>query len=305
MSQSDSEELSDLENTNPLGNWSDLKPSFNRQVRALFKKQFVIKGRHVASIIEFLISFVFVFVNYVIFILSKADYSAITDPPVTAISSLPYNLLIFLSMHEPTFVLLPNEPELDYLIDNSTYLRLWLNSREIFSQIFNYSLPYTGPITIHHVETQQEMEDIIYRTDRNGIGIHWVNVRDEDAITNPNIEIFYQMQYSVDASSQIYQEIRDAMARMASKVYPNSGVDNYINGMWTANYNSQEFSRVGFSRGINVSLAIAFICILPIILSTMPDFQTVLEEKDSHAAAMGFLMGCSETTYWFVSFFTL
>ncbi|KAH0786022.1 ABC transporter family protein [Histomonas meleagridis] len=306
MSSSDSKELSDIEEKNPLGNWSDLKYSFNRQVRALFKKQFVIKKRHAASIIEYLISLILVFVNYLIYILSKEDYTEIVNPPVSSISSMPYGLLMFLSMNEPAFVVLPNATELDYLVGNTTYLHLWLKDRSIYSQLFNYTLPYTDPIPIQHVETQEEMEEIIYRTDRNGIGIRWVNVRDEDAITNPNIELFYQMQYSLDSSTtlQIYQEIRDGMAKMASKYYPNSGIENYVNDMWRANYNSQEFSRVGFSRGVDVGIAIAFISILPIVLSTMPDFQTVLEEKDSHSAAMGFLMGCSESAYWFVSFFT-
>jgi ABC-type multidrug transport system ATPase subunit len=34
----------------------------------------------------------------------------------------------------------------------------------------------------------------------------------------------------------------------------------------------------------------------------MPDFQTILEDKDSKIAAFSFLMGCSETAYWLVNF---
>jgi ABC-type multidrug transport system ATPase subunit len=34
----------------------------------------------------------------------------------------------------------------------------------------------------------------------------------------------------------------------------------------------------------------------------MPDFQTLLEEKDNKVACLSFLMGCSETAYWLVCF---
>jgi ABC-type multidrug transport system ATPase subunit len=37
---------------------------------------------------------------------------------------------------------------------------------------------------------------------------------------------------------------------------------------------------------------------MPLILATMPDIQTILEEKDSRVQTLTFLMGCSETAYW-------
>mgnify|MGYP007039315407 CR=1 FL=1 len=58
--------LSEL-SINPLGSYSDLKPSFKRQVKALFKKQILQKIRKKSAIIEIIIAFLLVIISWVAF----------------------------------------------------------------------------------------------------------------------------------------------------------------------------------------------------------------------------------------------
>jgi ABC-type multidrug transport system fused ATPase/permease subunit len=47
----------------------------------------------------------------------------------------------------------------------------------------------------------------------------------------------------------------------------------------------------------DLATAYALFSCLPIVLSVMPDFQTIMEDKDSHVAPLAFYIGCSESAY--------
>jgi hypothetical protein len=64
----------------------------------------------------------------------------------------------------------------------------------------------------------------------------------------------------------------------------------------------QRFSHPGTDELFALHMPVVILLIIPVILATMPDMETILEEKDSKVQALTFIMGCSETAYWGVFF---
>jgi ABC-type multidrug transport system ATPase subunit/branched-subunit amino acid transport protein AzlD len=64
----------------------------------------------------------------------------------------------------------------------------------------------------------------------------------------------------------------------------------------------QVFATPPTVQRFEIQVTIAFFSIFPIVLATLADIQTILEEKDSRVQTLTFLMGCSESAYWGVSF---
>lgn len=318
--------------TNPLGSWSTLQPSFKRQVKALLKKQFVIKFRHYASIIEFAISVLIYIVLYPVYVLARTTYdevripelknfSTVTIPigPTTFNLNMPTKLFAFYSMAEkPCVVACPNTQRVRELIGNTTFLTKMVNG-------FSINMPGRAgeatemkfqKIEVQYVDNQEQMANIIYETDNNGIGIDWVNQGDADALTSPKFELSLQMM-GPNPENDLFFDLKDSVARMKGVTAGLPASPVLINSQWVKpasimpempmqyiEFQSQIFARKKTVELFDISMAVALFAVLPIILSSMPDLQTVLEEKDSKVASLGFLMGCSETAYWFVSFIT-
>ena len=68
------------------------------------------------------------------------------------------------------------------------------------------------------------------------------------------------------------------------------------------NVSFKPYSRPEVIQKVDIGLPLMIYSLLPIVLSTMPDFQTILEEKDTKVSTLSFLMGCSEGSYWLVLF---
>ncbi|OHT03514.1 ABC transporter family protein [Tritrichomonas foetus] len=292
---------------NPLGSWSDLKPSFNRQVRALFKKQFLIKIRHAASIIEVIVALALVFVMYPVHILAKTEYDPIEDPEVEPLTINGSSLFMFFAITEnPKFSLLPDNEMTHQLWEHMTILKII--SKGINMSFGNMSIDIK-PFTPKYYNDKIKMEDEIYVTDDNGLGIFWANSDKEDALIRPDFEIYHQtMGPSIE--QDIFLELKEAVAKMALEKQGITGMLQYTNplvhtGGFSVGFSFQQFARPKLVQRFSmVSLCMGFFSCLPILLASRPDMETVLGEKDSHVAALCLLMGMSETAYWFVNFFT-
>lgn len=298
--------------SNPLGSWSDLNPQFSRQIRALFKKQFLIKIRHAASIVEVVIGFVICIVMYPVYILAKRDYPPIQNAPYESVGSyLPQTLLTFFAMNEDSKIIaMPNNDKMKYLLMNTPRLNFVISGYQITP---NFSLPKRD---IQFLNTFKEMEDEVYKSDANAIAISWENWDSPDCYSNPVFEVYRQGTF-FSPELDIFLELKQAVAKI---IYDSQNLpfsQSLLNTSYTIipqsplplmpnlNFTMQQLSRPKVTmRFTQVSLVLSLLVSLPVVLASMPDMETVLAEKDSHVAALMMLMGMSETAYWFVNFIT-
>ena len=67
----------------PGGAWTERRPTFNRTVKLLFKKAWLIKIRHPAAIIEFIVALLIYIVMYPVWVLARSNVADVVDPPIT------------------------------------------------------------------------------------------------------------------------------------------------------------------------------------------------------------------------------
>ena len=283
-----------LSDSNQLGDWSALHTTFSRQVKMLFKKQFTIKIRKWTSILEYLASFAIIYISYITSVSTKIKHHQILNPVIEKIPKDKDLWLLdkFLFYSEPTIVGVPDHKLVHELFNNTYYLKKFIE-KSYFA--------FQKQIKIHYVNNEEDMEKLIYENDNGAIAVHWINVNDDNCLKNPKIRIYTQMNKLIPAPEKvIYQDIRDALALM------NRGTNaSHLRTLKNESfYGSQKFSRNEYTTQANNGLRIAFFSVIIIILSTMSDFNNLFEEKNTHVAALSFLMGCSERAYWFVSFLT-
>lgn len=146
------------------------------------------------------------------------------------------------------------------------------------------------------VQSVDEIKDIIYRHTSNGAGIYWANAEDNETATrSPIIQAYSQVLFSspdLDLFNIIYRSINIM-----------NGYPEALNAL--SNISVQRFPIAASEELYDLSILIGIIIIFPVIISTMPDMQALLEEKDSRVQTLSFLMGCSETSYFFVVFWML
>lgn len=297
--------------SNPLGSWNDLNPKFGRTIRALFKKQFLIKIRHAASIVEVVIGFAICIVMYPVYILAKHDYPPVINAPIESIGDIvPQSLLGFIAMYEDSKIIaIPDDDKMRYLLMNTPRLNFIISGAQLTP---NITLPKRE---IKYFNTFKEMEDEIYSSDANAIGISWENWNDADCFTNPVFEVYRQGMGFFSPELDIFLELKQAAGKIACEQMNIPFSESYLNSSYTfnlsmpqlpnLNISAQQFSRPKVTmRFTQVSLVLSLLVSLPVVLASMPDMETVLAEKDSHVAALMMLMGMSETAYWFVNFIT-
>jgi len=274
-------------NLPPVVPWSAREQSYKRTVKNLFKKQFLLKLRSFASIVEFFIALVIYLALFPIWKLSRTEYPGEPSPSATVV--IPNLFLgIFANTTEPpNIIMLPDRPIVRNVIGTA------------FNTIFtalNLNIP------INYVENTDSMRNIIQGSDRNGLGIHWVNADSSNASTSPDF-ILYRQSLGPSIDNDVISILNRAVANYSLSIADPS-MEADINMHLKTAFTFQKFAKPPLVTEFDLTIALAFFVILPIILSTMPDFQTVLDEKDNKVAALSFSMGCSETAYWSVIFLT-
>ena len=255
----------------PMSHWASRKPRFGRTVAALFKKEFIIKIRHYPSIIEFLAACIIAGFLYPIWKLARAKIDGTMDPVMSDGNDFTQIAMFLLSTENPRIVLLPNVPTVNML-------RMMIS---LVVQAFNVSVDY------HTVDTVDQMKDIIYGSDSNGVGLYWVNANESDAMTSPRVQL-YKQTLAGDPSgfllNMVLQQVKTS-GQMPFDLTP---------------FPNQQFAQVPHDDLFDIQILVGFFVAAPAILASMPCVQSILDGKDSHVTTLSLLMGCTETEHWLV-----
>ncbi|KAK8880685.1 hypothetical protein M9Y10_003369 [Tritrichomonas musculus] len=307
----------DEENSCPLGSWNDLNPSFWVQVRALFKKQFLIKIRHVVSIIEVIIALLLCLAMFPIYLFATDNFPEIKDAEIEYFGNFfSQSLFVFFSMNDDSKILAkPNNDKMKELLMNMPRLNFMISGIDLPQ--YNITLPKRE---IQYFDTYKEMEDKIYESDSNGVAFSWENWNDTDCYENPIFEVYMQSMSFISPDLDFYLELEQAAAKLAFEKKSKDFGDSIVNETYSIqidnnfiptivppnlNISLKQFDRPKITvRYPQICLALGFIASFTFVLATMPDMEAILSEKDTHVSALMLLMGMSETAYWFVNFLT-
>jgi hypothetical protein len=209
---------------------------------------------------------------------TRISHPAIPDPPVIYPSLIPTDLIIFLGeAPDPLWVVAP-----DTSLTHSMFDPIYDSIQSLLSQMsldINFTLEYASD--------DNNIRDRLYAAQDNGIGIYWRNANDtQTAFTSPDIHLFRQTFFG-SPDLDMFELIRRMFALETG----------HILDLLTLNLSRQDYPSTDRQEYLGNHALIAFFCVLPVILGTMPDFQTVLDEKDTKVASLAFLMGCSEGAY--------
>ncbi|OHT02783.1 ABC transporter family protein [Tritrichomonas foetus] len=264
----------------PGGRWSERKPSASRTIRALFKKQFLLKVRKLSDLIEFVGACVIYLLIVPPYLYTRIQYADEKNPQVNYTSILPQNLIIFLGTTTDPKIVIGPECE---------------NTHSLFDGILNITkalLPSNITLTVVYANTTEDMKNEIYLSESNGLGLFWHNAMEENATLAPDFQLYRQSFYGTP-DIDLFEIVRRCIA-----------LENKQASLTLFNLSSQVFATTQHPEYYAIHYLVAFIVVCPGILALMPDFQTVLDEKDTKVASLSFLMGCGEFSYWLVSFVT-
>jgi hypothetical protein len=189
-------QLSDYDER-PNISWADRNPTFGRTVRALFWKALLLKIRHPAAIVEFVLACVIIFPLYPVYMSAKKDYDGSLNPPlVYPKDNFTQNLVKTMAMYpDSKLVLFPESEWMKVLggafqtVFDTIKTKLAMTPEPMD---FDYKTEYRA--------NQEEMEKYIYSSDATGLGIRWINTEGIQitdpklfgALQDPTIEYFAQ-----------------------------------------------------------------------------------------------------------------
>jgi ABC-type multidrug transport system ATPase subunit len=173
------------------------------------------------------------------------------------------------------------------------------NTIELAETFKMYYLSMTA-IEPEYASSLDELTDITDGTDRNGLGIWWKNSDQPDAFTSPQFEVYCQTLMKCP-DADVFRWLRWYISQKAKLADSN---DSKRIGLASLNSSSQLWPRLKGSIQYDLQYVYSFFVVIPIVISAMPDFGTIMDEKDSRVAAFAFLNGCPESAYWLVMFIT-
>lgn len=285
MSSSD-HELQDMEpHSVPGGSWSERKASNRKIINALFRKQFLIKFRSISAVLEWIVAVLMCIVLFPIDFISEVKYEELRNPPIENSTSMPGTLLAFLAFsNNSRIAMMPHTPRVqNFANELNRYIKMLKMTYEI--------------------EWATSYDDLLSRTegtDQNGLGIYWKNAEDEDACTNPDIEILCQTIVLACPDNEVFQMMRSVVASCVNE----SNATDFNGQLANLESTSQRYPRLESRIQFDLQFVYSFFTVLPAVIATMPDFGSILDEKDSHIAQFAFLNGCPESAYWLVMFVT-
>lgn len=112
---------------NPLGSFSELNPSFSKQVKALLKKNLLIKWRNLSSIIEIIFAFVIPLISLLSYFFAEVKYPNTPSPQINKVDIESIADWFSLFGKETKVVILSSKPMMKYLIGNTSFLKTAIN----------------------------------------------------------------------------------------------------------------------------------------------------------------------------------
>jgi hypothetical protein len=260
-----------LLSSEPKTAWSQGKPSFCRSFKALIKKSFLLKLRHKASIIEFIVSILLVLIILPIYYVSKATEAEIKDPNI--------------ALNEGG-----SKEFMSFLLSSGNVIAAYTPDNNESSSFFNFAFQNLSllNVSINHEKDLNSMTDLIYSQNFNGFGVRWAN--SNEPLNNSLFEL-YSQSYTSSPTEFTYNTL---FLSAASKLN--------LTNITAANISHQVYPQPSSQTYDDISILLSMLGFYPIIFSTMPEIQLILEEKDSKVFALSLLMGCPESAYWLISF---
>ena len=276
--------LEDFDLTDPILKPKEEKKSnqkfhFFRCILVLYKRQFYTKFRTKTALFEIIFSLFLPFWILIISQVGHVDIEGSLNPDYDEHFKLGEDLGTFLAISKKAtgsakFFILPKNEKTEFL------------AKELFGDFSAFS------VQIQYCDTIEEMKDRIYKTDNNGVGIHWINSNETDAEYNPIIEVYLQSMYG-DPSQDLFRITRSVIARK-HKRYSLAKSDSYV----------KRFAEPTIKLSVDLNMTLMIFSIWPVFFSATPDAQAVLDDRGLKVFTLMKLMGCPETAYWIVSFTT-
>ena len=258
---------------------SNNKPGWWSCFWVLTKRLFKSKFRDTLSIFEYLFSLILPFFIILVYMIGKDPIEASPNPKFDEVEELGTEFGKFLfATGNATLVAMPDTESMHRMIKN------------LFQPLKDLV------IKVDFVNDLQKMEDLIYESGSNGLGIYWANSEVEDAEKNPDIRVFIQNIYG-KPSQDIFRLIRLTLSLKFSKF-----------SFALTKFNYQKFAAPAVFDNVELFPTYMIFAVWPIFFSIMPEIQTALNDKDNKILSLFLLMGCPEHIYWltiiFVAFVT-
>ncbi|KAK8893015.1 hypothetical protein M9Y10_030272 [Tritrichomonas musculus] len=184
---------------NPLGSWNDLKPTFSGQVKALLKKNLLIRIRNISSIIEIICAFIILVVGYLDYLLGETAFSSSPSPQVNQVSVNSMTEWFLAFGPETKVVCLLDKPLMRYLIWNTTFLKTIINGGTVNMNGATITLPGTQ---LSYVNEFKDLKNVIQSTNYNKMGFEWENI-DQIAIKFDDLTKVYKGTRKVTALNSV------------------------------------------------------------------------------------------------------
>lgn len=194
----------------------------------------------------------------------------------------------------------PNKLLMHYLIGNTSLLNIAFQGGRIPNT--NISFPVR---IFSYKNTFSKLKSEMFLTRFNAVGILWENIDDDDSLTNPNIQITIQSVLG-DPTVDLYLQIRDSLVKMRNIIENPSSNQNDIykkSIILNTTISTSPFAHPTISGRTNVySFGYAIIAAVALVVATIPDMETYVEEKENCVFVFSLLMGMYETAFWFTNF---
>ena len=245
-----------------------------RQILALLKRNIIRHSRSFSTIIEIILSFLVPFFLVIIFNLHSIDIPEDKDPRLTTTKEIKELTNYFDLVNESIFVVCPQ---------NSVTIGL---TKKMFAK---YMSAYN--IKIIFVNKTADISKEIYKYYLNGIGIEWVNSGDADAMTNPNINVYYQDFGYNFPSQDVYRILRKAIGKTTGC----SSIANF-------RVNKALMAHPHLKLPQNLRFSLMAFCCWPCILVTLHIFQDLIDDRENGVHELMKVMRCKERNIWISSF---
>ena len=257
-------------------NLEQAKHSAGRTIGALMKRQFLMKIRHIPSIVEIIVAIILTIMIYPMYGVAASKEPGTANPEMhywhqSIIAGF------FANQEHPRLVLMPDTDHV----------------RNILGTTFQMIFADTGitNVEIHYTSDLKTMEDIVYTDDSNAAVIRWVN--SEDPVTSaqhPQIDLMFQ------GTEEHAQDFLTLVRIAIAATDPKTQVIAQMNNTY------QPYPTVETMSFGNFKIIVGIFAILPLFFAVLPDFQVILEDRDSRVLFIAKTMGLREAEYWFVMF---
>ena len=251
------------------------KHSVGRTIGALMKRQFLMKIRHIPSIIEIAVAIILTIMIYPMYGVAASKEPGIAEPEMRYWNQKTI-AGFFAQQENPRLVLMPNTNHV----------------KNILGTAFDIVFADTGVtnVGVYFTNSIKEMENIVYTDDSNAAVIRWVNSEDSDSLTHPQIDLMFQ-------GTEEYAQDFLALVRIA--ISATNETTKVISAMSNT---YQQYPTVETLSFGNFKIIVGIFAILPLFFAVLPDFQVILEDRDSRVLFIAKIMGLREAEYWFVMF---